>query len=90
MNRECVNIAGGIYPLTGDVVSTAGNQRVTVAGLQNIPIVSSTPGIATNLQYNVNKNQWTPTPIACISVDGVVVSYDYEIAVDAPLPVSVS
>lgn len=87
MNRECVLPGGaGIYPLTGDVVSVAGNQRVTVAGIQNTPVASSTPGIGNNLQYNVNTNSWTPTAIACISVDGVVVSYDYMIAVNATNP----
>ena len=85
-NREIVGIAAGIYPLIGDVVSTAGSPRVVVDGLQTIPVSSSFPGNANNLQYNANTNQWTPTAIACIAVDGVVVSYDYIIAVNATNP----
>ena len=88
MNREIVLSGGGagIYPLIGDVVSTAGNTTVVVAGLQNVPISSNFPGAGNNLQYNPNTNQWTPTPVACVAVDGVVVSYDYEIAVNMVSP----
>jgi hypothetical protein len=87
VNREIVMPGGaGLYPLQGDVTSTAGTNRATVTGLQSIPILASTPSPANNLQYNANTNQWTPTAIACIAVDGVVVSYDYMIAVNATNP----
>ena len=88
MNREIVLAGGGagIYPLIGDVTSSAGNNRVTVEGLQNIPIAPGTPSPANVLQYNPNTNQWTSTAVACISVDGVAVSYDYMIAVNATNP----
>jgi hypothetical protein len=87
MNREIVMPGGaGIYPLTGDVTSVAGSPRVTVTGIQNVPVSASPPGSANNLQYDANTNQWTPTAIACVAVDGVVVSYDYVIAVNATNP----
>jgi hypothetical protein len=87
MNREIVLPGGaGIYPIVGDVISAAGSPRVTVVGIQSVPVSSSTPGAANNLQYDANTNQWTATAIACISVDGVVVSYDYMIAVNATNP----
>ena len=87
MNREITSgVPGSIYPLVGDVVSTAGSPRVVVDGLQTVPVSSSFPGSANNLQYNPNTNSWTPTAIACIAVDGVVVSYDYMIAVNATNP----
>jgi hypothetical protein len=84
VNREVIIPGGaGIYPLTGDVQSTAGNATVTVIGLQNIKMQSGVPLPGAVLTYNQNDNQWEPTQRACIQVNGISVSDDYFIAINA-------
>lgn len=57
MNREIVGGGGAIvYPLTGDVTSTAGNPSVTVTGIQNIPVVASFPTDKEILTYDGPSN----------------------------------
>lgn len=92
MNREIAIPGGaGIYPLTGDVASTAGNPSVRVTGLQGVPIASD-PSFqgGEELQYNANTHSWTPTLRAAIQVNNVTVSDDYIIAVNVPKSVLVN
>ena len=83
MNREIIQPSGaGIYPLTGDVVSQAGNPTVRVVGLLGIPITPSTFQGGEVLEYSTTTNNWTPTLRACIRVNSAVASDDYTIAVN--------
>lgn len=83
MNREIVIPGGaGIYPLTGDVLSQAGNQLVTVVGIQGRPILNTFLDGGEVLEYNINTNQWTPTLRAAIQVNNVTASDDYLITVN--------
>jgi len=53
MNREIVGGGGAsIYPLQGDVESTAGSSTVTVVGLQTIPVAVSFPSGGEVLTYD--------------------------------------
>lgn len=84
MNREIVIPGGaGVYPLTGDVTSTAGNQTVTVTGIQNIPVQAGVPVVASVLTYNQNVNQWQPIERSSIQLNLLPVSDDYEISVNS-------
>lgn len=85
MNREV--FPGGIYPLAGDVQSTAGQQSVTVIGIQGVPVENTPPSDQSRLVYQASTSQWQPTPIAndSISVNGVCISDDYDITVNAPV-----
>lgn len=57
MNREIVGGGGAVvYPLTGDVTSTAGNPSVTVTGIQNIPVIASFPTDKEVLTYDGSSN----------------------------------
>lgn len=83
MNREIVCPSGaGIYPLIGDVLSQAGNQLVTVAGIQGVPVLNTFMDGGEVLEYNINTHSWTPTLRAAIQVNNVTVSDDYFITVN--------
>jgi len=85
MNREIVIPGGaGVYPLTGDVVSQAGNATVQVSGLRGVPITNTFLDGGEVLEYNVNTNNWEPTLRAAIQVNNVTVSDDYIITVNVP------
>lgn len=57
MNREIVGGGGAaIYPLVGDVTSTAGNTTVSVTGIQGIPVQPSFPIGGEVLTYDVSSN----------------------------------
>lgn len=88
MNREIY--PGGIYPLTGDVESQAGNQPVTVVGLQGIPVEQTFFDGGEYLEYNPNTHQWEPTLRASIQVNNITVSDDYLITVNVPKMVLVN
>jgi hypothetical protein len=91
MNREIVNPGGaGIYPITGDVQSTAGNQLVVVTGLQGIPLESTFPLSGQVLEYNGNTNNWEPVLQAGVQVNGMNSSGDYIISVNVPTPITVN
>ncbi len=85
MNREIVGGGGAsIYPLIGDVTSTAGNATVTVTGIQGIPIASPFLDGGAALVYNANAHNWQPILRATIQVNGLTVSDDFEISVNVP------
>jgi uncharacterized protein (DUF1684 family) len=78
MNREI--FPGGIYPLEGDVTSQVGANTVTVVGLQTVPVAITPP--ATGQVLQANSGVWTPSTLpSTVSVNGVPVSNDYEVAV---------
>lgn len=84
MNREITGSAqASIYPLQGDVKSEAGNNRVTVTGLQGIPIQKVSPQVASILTYNINANQWQPIERSCILINELPISDDYNIFINA-------
>lgn len=85
MNREIVIPGGaGIYPLTGDVLSQAGNQLVTVIGIQGIPVTVGLLLGGEVLEYNTNTHNWEANLRAAIQVNNVTVSDDYLITVNVP------
>lgn len=84
MNREIVIPGGaGIYPLTGDVVSSAGSPTVKVIGIQGFPVQSGVPLPGAVLTFNQNNADWEAIQRACIQVNGITVSDDYNIGVNS-------
>lgn len=76
MNREIVGGGGAaIYPLIGDILSTAGSSTVTVTGLQTVPIAQVPLDGGEVLVYNETSNNWVPTIPAAggptLETDGV-------------------
>lgn len=88
MNREV--FPGGVYPLTGDVVSQAGHTTVQVVGLLGVPITSTFLNGGEVLEYNPNTNNWEPILRAAIQVNGITVSDDPLIAVNVSKPILVN
>lgn len=83
MNREVVGGGGAsIYPLTGDVTSTAGNTPVAVTGLQGVPIQAINLQGGEVVMYDPNLHNWVPTIRAAIQVNGLTVSDDSIITVN--------
>ena len=89
MNVFCRGVVG-IYPLSGDVTSSAGNSSVRVTGLQGISLQSGVPGAGAELQFNQNAVQWQPLVIAQIQVNGISVSDDPLVSVNATKPITVN
>lgn len=75
MNRE--NYPFPLYPLVGDVVSTPGQQAVTVTQIQSIPVEPGTPTDGQLLRYNAITAQWQTenNSFAASIGDGVALSY---------------
>ena len=78
-NREIY--PGGLYPLAGDVQSTAGLQTAKVVGLQGIPLVG-TPADQDVITYVESANQYQPRPAAgsankSVQVNSKIMSDDY-------------
>jgi hypothetical protein len=91
MNREIVQPGGaGIYPLQGDVTSTAGNNRVTVTGLEGIPLTPGPYSSGIVWQYVSSTNTWQPILSASIQVNGVTVSDDPWVSVNTTKPILVN
>lgn len=88
-NRETYPAA--LSPLQGDVSAGAGARVVTVTGLQTIPISATAPLDQQLLRYDLLTNQWLPSldTNSAIYVDGVPVSDDYDVFVDAGPPFTV-
>lgn len=81
MNREISNGAPALYPLQGDVKSTAGSSIASVVGLQGITISTAAPNPGDTLVY-IN-GEWTPFgAVASLFVNSVVVSQDLVIFVN--------
>jgi hypothetical protein len=91
MNREIVQPGGaGVYPLQGDVTSTAGNSNVKVTGVQGVPVQNLTLSSGMEWQYNANTGSWQPLLLAVIQVNGITVSRDPYISVNVTKPVTVN
>lgn len=91
MNRECVVPGGaGIYPLQGDVKSSAGNNTVVVTGLNGVALGSQTLVGGQVHQYNPATNNWEPTLRATVQVNSITVSDDPYISVNVTKPVLVN
>lgn len=88
MNREIY--PGGLYPLSGDVQSAAGNTNAFVVGLQGKPLANVSLFGGEVVEYNVNSNQWTPTLRAAIQVNNVTVSDDAEVFVNLVKPITIN
>lgn len=79
-NRQ--NFPSSLFPLRGDLSAEAGDVKVTVVGLQTIPIDSTTPTGSPTLVC-INGVLWTPTPInESVLADGVPISGDYAFLVN--------
>lgn len=80
------------YPLTGDVQSTPGSPTVTVVGIQTVPF-SATPPLPGQIPVAIG-GQWVPSNPSItdanqsIQVNGVVMSDDYQVSVNAVLGIS--
>ena len=71
-----------LSPLMGDAVSTPGSNLVTVVGIQTTPVTTTTFVGGEVIEYNINTGFYTPTLRACIQVNNLTVSDDYDIAVN--------
>lgn len=76
-------------PLTGDISGAAGATRVTVTGLQTIPVKSGTPTDQQVLTYISADGMWEASSSGranrSIEVNGIVMSDDYDIGVNLVL-----
>jgi hypothetical protein len=90
MNRECAVGAASIYPLSGDVTSTAGSATVFVSGLLGVPISNNplTPGAI--LQYDQVTNNWTPIVIGSVQVNSISISDDNIVTVNLMRPIKIN
>lgn len=74
MNRQ--NFPSSLFPLRGDLSAEAGDVKVTVVGLQTIPIDSTTPVDGNTLI--VIDGVWIPvTPNSTVYVDTLPISSDW-------------
>jgi hypothetical protein len=91
MNRELVIPGGaGLYPLAGDVTSSAGNPLARVIGIQGIPVIAGIPGSGASFQFNQNLVEWQPTLIAQVQINGITVSDDPLVSVNAGKPIKIN
>lgn len=74
MNRQVV--PNSLYPLTGDVKSTAGENTAKVTGIQGVPVSSTIPFRAAQiLAFNPGTNQWEVVILnGAVLVNGILVS----------------
>lgn len=74
-----------IYPIVGDISSTAGSPNVTVVGIQTIPVVAGTPQDLQVLQYSVSLGAWHAGTVPfnrSIQVNTIPMSDDYDFLVN--------
>jgi hypothetical protein len=91
MNREIIVPGGaGLYPLQGDVQSTAGNNTAKVIGVQGVPVQALTLSGGMSWQYNPNVGAWQPILAAQIQVNGITVSDDPWVSVNTPKPITIN
>lgn len=82
-NRE--TYPASMSPMVGDAVAGAGARRISVVGIQGIPVSSTSPSDQQLLRYDAATNQWVPSDDtnSAIYVNGVPVSDDYLVYVNA-------
>lgn len=82
------------YPITGDVQSTPGSPFVRVVGFQGTAVSSGTPTDGQVFVFNSATNSFVLSSTTStqanksIQVNGVVMSDDYSVSVDAVLGIS--
>lgn len=85
-NRQ--TFPASLFPLRGDISAEAGAVAVTVTGIQLTPVDPTAP-TAGQILVADSTPTWVPRSInACISVNSVPVSDDYDISVNLPLGIS--
>jgi uncharacterized protein with beta-barrel porin domain len=83
-NREATLGSGTLGILQGDVLTSPGSPNVTVVGLQGVPIGPNTFVNGGVYQYNASTNTFVMVQSgASISVNGIAISDDYIISVNA-------
>jgi hypothetical protein len=83
MNREIVIPGGaGVYPLTGDVQSTAGSPQVKVTGIQGIKVQGGVPPLGSVLTFNQNNAEWEALNNSIFLLNLLPLSDDYQITVN--------
>ena len=90
-NREIV--PNSLYPLQGDVISTAGSSTALVEGIQGVPIETVVGPITdqSTLVYDASATLYRHKIIPAnqsVEINGVPVSDDFDIAVNLPLGVT--
>lgn len=84
-NRQ--NFPSSLFPLRGDISAEAGQTAVTVEGIQTQPVDPAVPDTGDTFLYRAGT--WFPDKVgACIQVNSIPVSDDYDIAVNLPLGIS--
>ncbi len=85
MNRETYPSAQS--PLQGDIDGPAGATQVRVTGLRAVPIAPIPPLDHQKLEFDDATNRWIPVSPAnqSISINGIVVSDDYDISFNLSL-----
>lgn len=93
-NREI--FPGGIYPLEGDVESTAGLPTVKVVGIQGTLVQPPDFGIPidrSTLVFHEDVNAYVEEVLPfnrSIQVNSNQISDDYDVTVNAPKPITVN
>ena len=82
-NREATIGSGTLGILQGDVLTIQGSPNVIVVGLQGVPFASNTFIGGSVYQYDAATNQFVAVLSASIQVNGLTVSDDYEMSVNA-------
>lgn len=85
MNRQVY--PGALFPLRGDISAETGATRVTVIGIQTIPVSPIAPStVAPQTLVAIGGTLYTPEFLdTSIQFNGVPVSDDYEISFNLPL-----
>lgn len=71
-----------LSPLMGDVISTPGSNLVKVVGIQTTPVDQITFQGGEVIEYNINTGHYQPILRACIQINNITVSDDYDIAIN--------
>jgi hypothetical protein len=73
------------YPLTGDIQSTPGAAKITVTGIQTIPVSPTTPTDQQVLVFQQSLLKYVPSSVftnKSVQVNGAPVSDDYDFFVN--------
>jgi len=78
-NRE--SYPASLFPMQGDLLSSAGQVKVRVVGIQNEPVSPTIPAVAQGLIFNGSLYEIVYIN-SQLQVEGTAVSDDYTIAVN--------
>ncbi len=87
-NRQVYPAANS--PLQGDVISTPGSNLVKVVGIQSTPVDQITFSGGEIIEYNLNVGRYQPILRACVQVNNLTVSTDYDLSVNTPTGLQVN